>query len=65
VPQKEFMTKTEFLELYGRHVFDVRLSAATSLLNKYGPKDALMLADEFVELLLSESVAHAKDFIDT
>ena len=42
------MTKTEFLELYGRHVFDVRLSAATSLLNKYGPKDALMLADEFV-----------------
>jgi len=59
------MTKTEFLELYGRHVYDVRLSAAQSLLTKYGPDDAITLADQFVSRLLSESVSQALDFVDT
>jgi hypothetical protein len=56
------MTKTEFLELYGKHVYEVRLSAATSLLGKYGPDDALELADQFVELLLSEPLHVAHDY---
>jgi hypothetical protein len=54
------MSKTEFLELYGRHVYEVRLAAAMGLLVKYGPRDALTFADQFVELLLDESLSEVK-----
>jgi hypothetical protein len=55
------MTKVEFLALYGRHVYEVRLSAATSLLAKYGPTDALAVADQFIDTLLGEPLNVALD----
>ena len=55
------MTKDEFLEVYGRHVNEVRLNAAIDLLAKYGPVDALAVADQFIELLLSQSINVVND----
>jgi hypothetical protein len=55
------MTKHEFLELYGRHVYEVRLAAAQSLLVKYGPIDAIAVADQFIDTLLGEPLNVALD----
>jgi hypothetical protein len=53
------MTKHQFLELYGTHVYQVRLSVACGLVHKYPPRDAIDMADQFVEALLDESLEAA------
>jgi hypothetical protein len=48
------MTKQEFISLYGKSVYQVRLEAALHALGRYSPVDALELASQFLELLLAE-----------
>ena len=58
---ESIMTKQEFREYYGQSVYQARLSAAVAYLHKYQDSDALHLADEFIRMLLAESVKKLED----
>ena len=49
------MTPQQFIELYGKSIYTVRLEAATKLLGQFSAQAAIDLADEFVEALMAEN----------
>jgi len=55
--QHDSMNKQQILERYGQSVYQIRLAIAMQIFAKgHSVKDALEMADEFVEALMKENL---------